>query len=169
MWPIYQDKSENVLCDSICLKCVKTTRHISACLSGIKTDPRHFTCEHCKKTLEGWYRGKKRVMKFAIPRIWREPTNYSSSCYFCMVDPSKRRTGKNASAIMNLDLPSSIAPVSHCAELPVPTPPERKYPSSEESNKSEEEVDVKIQIILSEVQIRDLGLTKSNVDITFGG
>ncbi|XP_076370254.1 uncharacterized protein LOC143256652 [Tachypleus tridentatus] len=34
----------------------------------------HSTCEHCKKTLEGWYRGEKRVMKFAIPRIWHEPT-----------------------------------------------------------------------------------------------
>ncbi|XP_058889662.1 uncharacterized protein LOC131739473 [Acipenser ruthenus] len=50
----------------------------------------HFTCEHCKKTLEGWYRGEKRAMKFAIPRIWREPTDHSSNCYFCMVDPSKQ-------------------------------------------------------------------------------
>ncbi|XP_058859314.1 uncharacterized protein LOC131702005 [Acipenser ruthenus] len=50
----------------------------------------HFTCEYCKKTLEGWYRGEKRAMKFAIPRIWREPTDHSSNCYFCMVDPSKR-------------------------------------------------------------------------------
>ncbi|XP_058862618.1 uncharacterized protein LOC131704953 [Acipenser ruthenus] len=50
----------------------------------------HFSCEHCKKTLEGWYRGEKRAMKFAIPRIWREPTDHSSNCYFCMVDPSKR-------------------------------------------------------------------------------
>ncbi|XP_076337624.1 uncharacterized protein LOC143239890 [Tachypleus tridentatus] len=103
----------------------------------------HFTCEHCKKTLEGWYRGeKKRAMKFAIPRIWCEPTDHSSNCYFCMVDPIKRRTGKNASAIMYPDLPSSITPLPHCPEPPVPTPPERKQPSSEESKKSEEEVDV---------------------------
>ncbi|MGH0136926.1 UNVERIFIED_CONTAM: hypothetical protein FKN15_008500 [Acipenser sinensis] len=61
-------------------------------------------------------------MKFAIPRIWREPTDHSSNCYFCMVDPSKRRTGKNAPAITYPDLPSSIAPVPHCHELPVPTP-----------------------------------------------
>ncbi|XP_076365938.1 uncharacterized protein LOC143254912 [Tachypleus tridentatus] len=37
----------------------------------------HFTCENCKKTLEGWYRGEKSVMKFAIPRVWREPTDHS--------------------------------------------------------------------------------------------
>ncbi|XP_076359557.1 uncharacterized protein LOC143251981 isoform X2 [Tachypleus tridentatus] len=29
----------------------------------------HVTCEHCRKTLEGWYRWKKRAMKFAISRI----------------------------------------------------------------------------------------------------
>ncbi|XP_076372132.1 uncharacterized protein LOC143257405 [Tachypleus tridentatus] len=81
-------------------------------------------------------------MKFAIPRIWCEPTDHSGSCYLCMVDLSKRRAGKNASAIMYPDLPSSIAPVPHCPELPVPTPPERKQPSLQESSKSEEEVDV---------------------------
>ncbi|XP_076315476.1 uncharacterized protein LOC143228016 [Tachypleus tridentatus] len=64
-----------------------------------------FTCEHCKKTLEGWYRGEKRAMKFAIPRIWCDLTDHSSNCYFCMVDPSKRRAGKNVSTIMYPDLP----------------------------------------------------------------
>ncbi|XP_076362941.1 uncharacterized protein LOC143253262 [Tachypleus tridentatus] len=115
-----------------------------------------FTCEHWKKTLEGWYRGEKRAMKFTIPRIWREPTDHSSNCYFCMVDPSKRRAGKNESAIIYPDLPSSIALVPHCPELPVPTLPERKQPFSKESSKSEEEVDVK-------------DVTNSNAETIFGG
>ncbi|XP_076348126.1 uncharacterized protein LOC143245629 [Tachypleus tridentatus] len=82
--------------------------------------------EHCEwiycdaMESQGWYREVKRVMKFAIPRIWRELTDHSSSCYFCMVDPFKHRAGKNASAIMYPDPPSSIAPVPHCPELPVP-------------------------------------------------
>ncbi|XP_076327726.1 uncharacterized protein LOC143234326 isoform X1 [Tachypleus tridentatus] len=59
-----------------------------------------------------------------------------------MVDPSKRWAGKNASAIIYPDLPSFIAPVTHCPELPVAIPSERMQPSSEESNKSEEDVDV---------------------------
>ena len=50
-------------------------------------------------------------MKFAIPRIWCEPTNHTNDCYFRMVDPSKRRTGKNAPAIVYHSIPSSIAPV----------------------------------------------------------
>ncbi len=52
-------------------------------------------------------------MKFAIPRIWREPTDHSTDCFFCMVDPWKRRSGKNAPAVFYPDIPSSIAPVSH--------------------------------------------------------
>ncbi|KAL6481179.1 hypothetical protein MHYP_G00092590 [Metynnis hypsauchen] len=76
----------------------------------------HFTCEHCKKTLEGWYRGEKRAMRFAVPRIWREPTDHSTNCYFCMVDPSKRRTGKNATPVTYPDIPSSIAHSVHLKE-----------------------------------------------------
>ncbi|XP_061433736.1 uncharacterized protein LOC133359273 [Lethenteron reissneri] len=142
----------------------------------------HFTCEQNKKTLEGWYRGEKRAMKFAMPRIRREPTDHSSNCYFCMVDPSKRRTGKNAPAITYSNLPLTIAPVPHCHELAVPTPPEREQPSSEESSKSESEEDVvdpddnlrggaeernpyyPYQKHLNDL-IRDLGLTKSNAEL----
>ncbi|XP_076314883.1 uncharacterized protein LOC143227311 [Tachypleus tridentatus] len=120
-------------------------------------------------------------MKLSIPRIWHELTDHSSNCYFCMVDPSKRRAGKNASAITYLGLPLSIAPVPHCPELPVPTLSERKQPSSEENSKSEEKVDLEDpdynfrgaagernpyypnQRDLNDV-IRDLGLTKSNVE-----
>ncbi|KAG8226103.1 hypothetical protein J437_LFUL006732 [Ladona fulva] len=43
-------------------------------------------------------RGEKRVLKFAIQRIWQEPTDHSNDCYFCVVDPNYR-TGKNAFAI----------------------------------------------------------------------
>ncbi|XP_061431765.1 uncharacterized protein LOC133357688 [Lethenteron reissneri] len=137
----------------------------------------HFTCEQCKKTLEGWYGGEKRAMKFAIPRIWWEPTDHSSNCYFCMLDHSKRRTGKNAPSITYPDLPSSIAPVPHCHELPVPTPPEREQLSLEESSKSESEEDVvnldynfrggaeERNPYYPNDLIRDLGLTKSNAEL----
>ncbi|XP_076338945.1 uncharacterized protein LOC143240419 [Tachypleus tridentatus] len=146
----------------------------------------NFTCKHCKKKQDGWYRGEKRAMKLSIPRIWHEPTDPSRNCYFCMVDPSKSQAGKNASAIMYLDLPSSIASVPHCPELPVPTPPERKQPSSEESSKSKEEVDVEdpdynFRGVVGERNpyypnqrdlndlIRDLGLAKLNAKTIFGG
>ncbi|KAL7875155.1 hypothetical protein SRHO_G00061250 [Serrasalmus rhombeus] len=138
----------------------------------------HFTCEHCKKTLEGWYRGEKRAMHFAVPRIWREPTDHSTNCYFCMVDPSKRRTGKNATPVTYPDIPSSIAP---SIELPVPTPPDRATPPSEESSRSDTQEDVEDHDFSSCADeerkpyypnqkdlndlIRDLGLTKSNAEL----
>src|SRR6218665_3157051 len=88
----------------------------------------------------GWYRGEKRAMNFAIPRIWPQPTDHSSNCYFCVVDPTKRRTGKNS--LVYPDIPSSFAPVPHCPELPVPTTPKRDQPSSGDSSKSDSEEDI---------------------------
>lgn len=99
----------------------------------------HFACELCKRTLEGWYRGENRAMRFAIPRIWREPTDHSSNCFFCMVDPSKRRAGRNAPAIIYPNLLSSIAPVPHCPEIPIPIPPQREQLVSVENSNSEED------------------------------
>ncbi|KAL6487813.1 hypothetical protein MHYP_G00044390 [Metynnis hypsauchen] len=141
----------------------------------------HFTCEHCKKTLEGWYRGEKRAMHFAVPRIWRELTDHSTNCYFCMVDSSKRRTGKNATPVTYPDIPSPIAPVPHCPELPVPTPPDRATPPSEESSRSDTQEDVEDHDFSSCADeerkpyypnqkdlndlIRDLGLTKSKAEL----
>src|SRR6218665_1500028 len=90
----------------------------------------------------GWYRGEKRAMKFAIPRIWLQLTDHSNNCYFCMVDPTKRRTCKNAPQIAYSDISSSIAPVSHCPELPVPTPPKRDQLFSGDRSKSASEENI---------------------------
>ena len=84
----------------------------------------HVICEYCRRTLKCWLRGEKRAMRFAIPRIWREPSNHHLDCYFCMVDASKRRKGKTAPLSEYPSIPSSIAPVPHnTSDLPVPNPP----------------------------------------------
>src|SRR6218665_1173247 len=75
-----------------------------------------------------WYRGEE-SQEVCYPRIWRQPTDHSSNCYFCMVDPTKRHTGKNAPQIVYPDIPSYIAPVPHSLELPVPTPPPEEGPA----------------------------------------
>ena len=75
----------------------------------------HFIREYCRRTLEGWLRGGKRAMRFAIPHIWREPSDYYINCYFCIADPAKRRKGKNAPPIEYPDIPSSIASAPHIA------------------------------------------------------
>ena len=96
----------------------------------------------------GWYRGEKRAMKFAIPRICPQPTDDSSNCYFCVSDPTKRRTSKNAPKIVYPDIPSSIAPVPNCPELTVPTPPKRDQPSSGDISKSDSEEDIVLYLRL---------------------
>ena len=87
---------------------------------------------------------KKRTMKSAIPRIWLQPTDHSSNCYFCMVH-TKRRTGKKTPQIVYPDIPSYIAPAPHCPEVPVPTPPKRDQPPAGDSSmlsKSDSEEDI---------------------------
>ena len=119
-------------------------------------------------------------MKFAIPRIWREPTNHTNDCCFCMVDPSKRRTGKNAPAIIYLSIPSSVAPESHSDQLPVPISTRCQDPvSADESTTDEDDITIDDYVLNSNLEeknpyhsnqkdlndlIRDLGLTKSNAE-----
>ena len=120
-------------------------------------------------------------MKFAIPRIWQEPTNHTNDCYFCTVDPSKRRTAKNASAIVYPSIPSSIAPVPHSDQLPVPIPTRcQDSVSADESTTNEDDITIDDYVLNSNSEKikhyypnqkdlndlnRDLGLTKSNAEL----
>ena len=97
----------------------------------------HVICEYCRHTLEGWFMGEKRAMPFATPRVWREPSNHLTDCYFCMVDPSKRRKGKNVP-----DIPLSIAPVPHnTTDLPLPQPPLRDESSIADMSSTDSETE----------------------------
>jgi hypothetical protein len=49
----------------------------------------HVCCGSCRSTLEGWLRGARKCMPFAIPRIWRQPTSHHNDCNFCMIDITK--------------------------------------------------------------------------------
>ena len=59
-----------------------------------------------------------------------------------MMEPTKRRTGKNAHQIVYPDSPFSIAPVPNCPELAVPTPPKRDHHSLGDISKSDSEEDI---------------------------
>ena len=75
-------------------------------------------------------------MKFAVHRIWREPTNHLCDCHLCSVDPSKCLAGKNAPAIVYPDISSLLVPMRHSPQLPVPNPSslEREQTSGDESS-----------------------------------
>jgi len=80
----------------------------------------HVCCGSCRFILEGRLRGSRKSMPFAIQRIWREPSNHRDNCYFCMVDISQYTKPRDRKNIFYPNISSSIAPVSHNPDLPIP-------------------------------------------------
>lgn len=137
----------------------------------------HFTCGSCRSTLEGWYRGARKSMPFALPRIWREPSNHHDDCYFCMVDLSRYKKAKDHKLVIYPDIPSSIAPVPHSKSLQIPIPPavSPSFSSEDSSNDQSDEHDFNAEFANTDPHfpnqrelddlIRDLSLTKSNAEL----
>ena len=98
-----------------------------------------------------------------------------------MIDPSKRRTGKNAPAIVYPSIPSSIAPVPHSDQLPVPISIRSQDPvSADESATDENDITIDDYVLNSNLEekkpyypiqkdlndlIRNLDLTKSKAEL----
>lgn len=63
-------------------------------------------------------------MPFAVPMIWREPTNHVTDCYFCMVPSLQHGMSRKKEWTVNYpNIPSAIRPVPHGEGLPIPDPP----------------------------------------------
>lgn len=77
-------------------------------------------CGSCQSVLERLLCGTRKCMPFAIPQIWRDPTKHHNDCYFCMIDLRKYNNIKNRRNLKYLSIPSSIAPVPHSDDLPIP-------------------------------------------------
>ena len=78
-------------------------------------------CKNCYTGLTEWLNGKQKSMPFAVPMIWREPTNHANHYYFCLTKVSgySKRT---SSRIMYPDCPSALRSVTHLHEnIPIPT------------------------------------------------
>ena len=141
-----------------------------------KTWSPHVCCGSCRSTSEGLLRGKIKCMPFAIPRIWREHTNHLNDCYFCMVDVSHYMKTKSIKSIIYPSIPSSIALVPHCEDLPIPEPPVLES-SSSTSISSEDLTDAGFDTAGTNKEphfpnqqeldnlIRDLGLTNENAEL----
>jgi len=71
-------------------------------------------------------------MHFAVPMVWRKPSNHSSDCYFCLTLPVA--SGMNRKRKQSIDYPntpSAIRPVPHGEDLPVLKPPKEYNLNSE--------------------------------------
>jgi len=74
--------------------------------------------------LREWLNNKGRSMPFALPMIWREPTNHLTDCCFCIVLPLRHGITKKKKRTVNYpNILPAIRPVPHTEDLPAPVPP----------------------------------------------
>jgi hypothetical protein len=67
----------------------------------------------------GWM--ARHAMLFAVPMVWREPSNHATDCYFCMVPPvSGGITKKNKLTFLYPNILSALRPVPRAKEFPFP-------------------------------------------------
>ena len=43
-------------------------------------------CRACLKNLRQSTKGKRKILSFGIPMVWRALTNHVDDCYFCIVN-----------------------------------------------------------------------------------
>jgi len=70
------------------------------------------------------------AMPFAVPVVWREPSNHSSDCYFCLT-PVASDMNRKKQKIDYPNIPSAIRPVPYGEDLPMPEPPKEYSLNSE--------------------------------------
>jgi hypothetical protein len=92
----------------------------------------HFCCVTCAKLLAAWAKCS-RCMSFAIPMVWREPTDHVSDCYFCLTRITGVRA-KSRHTVQYPNLPSAMRPLPRSMGLPVPKPPTNLTLSDSESS-----------------------------------
>ena len=120
----------------------KAYRHYFSCEVGDQ-DKRwapHLRCNTCATNLRQWLNKKRKSMPFAIPMVWREPTDHSSNCYFCMIPPvAKEMSRKKKWTVLYPNIPSALRPAPHGEELPIPVPPESYTLDSDDDHDDEQD------------------------------
>jgi hypothetical protein len=60
-------------------------------------------------------------MAFAVPMVWREPTNHVDDCYFCLTPPIKAGLSlKKIGTVKYANLPSAIRSIPHSSSYSTP-------------------------------------------------
>ena len=81
----------------------------------------HISCSFCVTALNEWLKKKRKAMSFAVPMIWREPTDHVNGCNFCFTPSIKKKFNrKNKYLCEYPSIPSAIRPVPHSNEQPAP-------------------------------------------------
>jgi len=98
----------------------------------------HVCCRKCATNLSQWLNGKIHAMPFAVPMVWREPSNHTTDCYFCMVPPvSGGIANKKKWTIVYPNILSALRPVPHGEGISVPEPPKECTIDSDDEDEGE--------------------------------
>jgi hypothetical protein len=54
----------------------------------------HICWHKCATNLSQWLNGRRHAMPFAVPVVWREPSNHATDCYFCTMPPVDNSVSK---------------------------------------------------------------------------
>jgi len=77
-------------------------------------------------------------MPFAVPMVWREPSNHATDCYFYMVPPvSGGITNKKKWTIVHPNIQSALRPVPQGDGISVPEPPKEFTIDSDDEDEGE--------------------------------
>ena len=120
-------------------------------------------------------------MPFAVPMIWREPTDHVTDCCFCLTN-IKRFFKKNKSKIVYPSWQSALKPVLHGTYIPIPKAPSSEVferpESSYESDSSSEATSSDFELVATSSNtpvlinqsmlnnlVRDMALSKYKAEI----
>ncbi|KAF2899006.1 hypothetical protein ILUMI_07173 [Ignelater luminosus] len=78
----------------------------------------HKVCSIYVEELRQWSQGEKQSFRYGVPIVWREPTNHSDYCYFCLCIVQGFNL-KNRKDILYPNIRSAIRPAPHGPEVPV--------------------------------------------------
>lgn len=139
-----------------------------------------FICLTCACNLRGWIRKAKKNnhLAFGVPMIWRESSNHTTDCYFCLANV-KGFSSKTRASVKYPDVPSVSKPIPHDpVTCPIPTAPtqhtvdeetQEEYLSSPTNDSDsdyqpEEDIHLINNAELCDL-VRDLALTKGQAEL----
>ena len=97
----------------------------------------HMCCRKCAKNLSQWLNDGRHAMPFAVHMVWREPSNHTTDCCFCMVPPVSGGITKKKKWTMEYpNIPSALRPVLHGEGISVPERPKEFTIDSDDRRKT---------------------------------
>ena len=89
-------------------------------------------CICCAATVRNWLNNKGRSVTFALPMLWREPTDHLTESHFYSSATSARNYKEKKRPVNYPNISSAIRPVPHTEDPPFPVPPQQYSSDSDD-------------------------------------